>query len=79
MEIKIDEWEKSQNVSSKQTDRIDPPPPQAHTKHVNVVFTESGKFDYSSKNLKDPPPPIIVDNKTKKDKPIKSTKQGYHV
>ncbi|GJV96339.1 hypothetical protein Tco_1547916 [Tanacetum coccineum] len=32
MERKIDEWEKSQNVSSKQTDRTDPPPPQAHTK-----------------------------------------------
>ncbi|GKF64205.1 hypothetical protein Tco_0187653, partial [Tanacetum coccineum] len=28
MERKIDEWSKSQNVSSKQTDRTDPPPPQ---------------------------------------------------
>ncbi|GJT78098.1 hypothetical protein Tco_1044823 [Tanacetum coccineum] len=27
MERKIDEWSKSQNVSSKQTDRTDPPPP----------------------------------------------------
>ncbi|GJW81967.1 hypothetical protein Tco_0145942 [Tanacetum coccineum] len=44
MERKIDEWEKSQNVSSEQTDRIDPPPPPADTEHVNVVFTKSGKF-----------------------------------
>ncbi|GJW93358.1 reverse transcriptase domain-containing protein [Tanacetum coccineum] len=43
MERKIDEWSKSQNVSSKQTDRTDPPPPQAHTEHLNVVFTGSGK------------------------------------
>ncbi|GJY79577.1 hypothetical protein Tco_0485378 [Tanacetum coccineum] len=39
MERKIDEWSKSQNVSLKQTDRTDPPPPQAHTEHVNAVFT----------------------------------------
>ncbi|GKD93871.1 reverse transcriptase domain-containing protein, partial [Tanacetum coccineum] len=45
MERKIDGWSKSQNVSSKQTDRTDPPPPQAHTKHVNAVFTGSGKID----------------------------------
>ncbi|GKE32068.1 hypothetical protein Tco_1451390 [Tanacetum coccineum] len=32
MERKIDEWLKSQNVSSEQTDRTgSPPPPQAHT------------------------------------------------
>ncbi|GJT56333.1 hypothetical protein Tco_0991387 [Tanacetum coccineum] len=38
------EWEKSQNVSSEQTDRTEPPPPSpAHTKQVNVVFTKSGK------------------------------------
>ncbi|GJX79603.1 hypothetical protein Tco_0327752, partial [Tanacetum coccineum] len=44
MEIKIDEWEKSQNISLEQTDRTEPqPPPQAHTEHVNVVFTGSGK------------------------------------
>ncbi|GJS23461.1 hypothetical protein Tco_0452093 [Tanacetum coccineum] len=43
MERKIDEWSKSQNVSSKQTDRTDPPPPQAHTEHVNVVLTGTGK------------------------------------
>ncbi|GJX74261.1 hypothetical protein Tco_0312856 [Tanacetum coccineum] len=42
MERKIDEWEKSPNVSSEQTDGTKPPPPpQAHTEQVNVVFTES--------------------------------------
>nr|GEY57970.1 DNA helicase [Tanacetum cinerariifolium] len=41
MERKIDEWSKSQNVSLEQTDRTDPPPPQAHNEHVNVVFTGS--------------------------------------
>ncbi|GJR03405.1 hypothetical protein Tco_0526389 [Tanacetum coccineum] len=60
MERKIDEWSKSQNVSSEQTDRTDPPPPQAYTEHVNSVFTGSGKFDDSLANQKDPPPPIIV-------------------
>ncbi|GJR55388.1 hypothetical protein Tco_1405909 [Tanacetum coccineum] len=40
----------------------DPPPPQAHTEHVNAVFTESGKSDYSLKILKDPPPPIIIES-----------------
>ncbi|GKE94719.1 hypothetical protein Tco_1579574, partial [Tanacetum coccineum] len=79
MERKIDEWLKSQNVSSEQTDRTDPSPPQAQTDQVNVVFTESGKSDDSLKTQKDPPPPIIVDNKTKKDKPIKTSKRGYHV
>ncbi|GKE46020.1 hypothetical protein Tco_1473304 [Tanacetum coccineum] len=78
MERKIDESEKSQNVCS-QTDRTDPPPPQAHTKQVNVVFTGSGKSDDSPKIQKDPPPPIIVNNKTEKDKPIKTSKKGYHV
>ncbi|GKF35010.1 hypothetical protein Tco_0108210, partial [Tanacetum coccineum] len=72
-------WEKSQNVSSEQTNRTDPPPPQAQTEHVNVVFTRSGKSDDSLKTQKDPPAPIIVDNKTKKDKPIKTSKRGYHV
>ncbi|GKC38033.1 hypothetical protein Tco_1050417 [Tanacetum coccineum] len=79
MERKIDEWLKSQNVSSEQTDRTDPSPPQAQTDQVNVVFTESGKSDDSLKTQKDPPPPIIVDNKTKKDKPIKTSKKGYYV
>ncbi|GJU80466.1 hypothetical protein Tco_1282831 [Tanacetum coccineum] len=79
MERKIDEWSKSQNVSSEQTDRTDPPPPQAHTEQVNVVFTGSGKSDGSPKIQKDPPPPIIVNNKIEKDKPIKTTKRGYHV
>ncbi|GJU30871.1 reverse transcriptase domain-containing protein [Tanacetum coccineum] len=79
MEIKIDEWSKSQNVSSKQTDRTDPPtpPPQDHTDQVNAVFTGSGKSDDSSKiqTL----PPNIVNNKTKKDKPIKTSKRDYQV
>ncbi|GJS87314.1 hypothetical protein Tco_0769950 [Tanacetum coccineum] len=45
MERKLDEWEKSQDVSSEQTDRTDPPPPpQAHAEQVNVIFTRSGKF-----------------------------------
>ncbi|GJZ50805.1 reverse transcriptase domain-containing protein, partial [Tanacetum coccineum] len=79
MERKIDEWEKYQNVSLEQTKKTDPPPPQAHTEHVNAVFTGSGKSDDSPKTQKDPPPPIIVNNKTKKDKPIKESKKGYHV
>ncbi|GJW14109.1 hypothetical protein Tco_0018242 [Tanacetum coccineum] len=84
MERKIDDWSKSQNVSSKQTDRTNPPPPpppppQAHTKQVNDVFTESGKSDDSPKIHKDPPPPIIVNNKIGKDKPIKKLKGNYHM
>ncbi|GJX44428.1 reverse transcriptase domain-containing protein [Tanacetum coccineum] len=78
MERKIDEWSKSQNISSEQTDRTDPPPPpQAHTEQVNAVFTGSGKSDDSSKiqTL----PPIIVNNKTEKDKPIKTSKRDYQV
>nr|GEY02938.1 hypothetical protein [Tanacetum cinerariifolium] len=70
MERKIDEWSKSQNVSLEQTQRTEPPPPpQAHTEHVNTVFTESGKSNDSPKiqTL----PPIIV-----KDKPIKTSKKG---
>nr|GEY65790.1 hypothetical protein [Tanacetum cinerariifolium] len=71
IERKTDEWAKSQNVSLEQTERTEPPPPpQAHTEHVNVVFTGSEESDYSLKILKDPPPPIIVNNKIKKDKPI---------
>ncbi|GJS17978.1 reverse transcriptase domain-containing protein [Tanacetum coccineum] len=79
MERKIDEWEKYQNISSRQTDRTDPPPPQAQTEHLNDVFTGSGKSDYSLKNLKDPQPSIIVNNKIKKDRPIKTSKNGYHM
>ncbi|GJT32648.1 reverse transcriptase domain-containing protein [Tanacetum coccineum] len=79
MERKMDEWSKSQNVSSKQTDRTEPPPPQAHIEHVNAVFTGSEKSNDSSKIKKDPPPPIIVNNKIKKDKPIKTSKKGYHM
>ncbi|GJS89249.1 hypothetical protein Tco_0771885 [Tanacetum coccineum] len=80
MERKIDEWEKSQNISLEQTNWTEPqPPPQAHTEHVNAVFTGSEKSDYSPKILKDPPPPIIVNNKTEKDKPIKTSKGNYHV
>ncbi|GJY61085.1 sec23/sec24 transport family protein [Tanacetum coccineum] len=57
--IKLDEWSKSQIVSSKQTDRTDPPPSQAQTEHVNAVFTGSGNPADSPKTQKDPPPPII--------------------
>ncbi|GJX61400.1 hypothetical protein Tco_0294300 [Tanacetum coccineum] len=75
IERKIDEWEKSQNISLEQTDRTEPQPPrQAQTKHVNVVFTGSGKSDDSPKNQKYPPP-ITVNNKTEKDKPIKTSKK----
>nr|GEW93902.1 integrase, catalytic region, zinc finger, CCHC-type, peptidase aspartic, catalytic [Tanacetum cinerariifolium] len=80
MERKIDEWEKSKKISLEQTNRTEPPPPpQAHTEHVNAVFIESEKFDDSPKIKKDPPPPIIVNNKIKKDKLIKTSKKGYHV
>ncbi|GKB92840.1 hypothetical protein Tco_0965112, partial [Tanacetum coccineum] len=79
MEIKIDEWEKSQNVSLEKTDMTDPPPPQAHTEHVNAVFPGSEKSDDSLKIQKDPPPPIIVNNKIEKDKSIKTSKRNYHV
>ncbi|GKE16083.1 reverse transcriptase domain-containing protein, partial [Tanacetum coccineum] len=66
------EWEKTQNFPLEQTDRTDPPsPPQAHTEQVNAVFTRSGKSDDSPKNKKDPPP-ITVNNKNEKDKPIKT-------
>ncbi|GJV60596.1 reverse transcriptase domain-containing protein [Tanacetum coccineum] len=42
MEIKINEWEKSQNISLEQTYKTEPqPPPQAQTEHVNGVFTGS--------------------------------------
>ncbi|GJW49104.1 reverse transcriptase domain-containing protein [Tanacetum coccineum] len=75
MEIKIDEWEKSQNLSLEQTNRTDPPPPpQAHTEHVNVVFTGSGKSDDHPKIQKDPPPSIIVNNKIKKTALLKHRK-----
>ncbi|GJR68779.1 hypothetical protein Tco_0014844 [Tanacetum coccineum] len=73
------EWSKSQNVSLEQTERTGPPPPQAQIEQVNAVFTGSGRSDDSPKTQKDPPPPIIVDNKTEKDKPIKTSKKGYHV
>ncbi|GJW27861.1 hypothetical protein Tco_0044736 [Tanacetum coccineum] len=80
MERKMDEWSKSQNISSEQTNRTEPQPPfQAHTEQVNVVFTGSGKSDDPSKTQKDSPPPIIVNNKIKKDKPNKTSKKGYHV
>ncbi|GJY57658.1 hypothetical protein Tco_0457550 [Tanacetum coccineum] len=76
----MDEWEKSQNMSLEKTDRTNPPPPpQAHAEHVNAVFTGSRKSNYAPKILKDPPPPIIDNNETKKDKPIKTSKKGYHV
>ncbi|GKD00379.1 hypothetical protein Tco_1170653 [Tanacetum coccineum] len=76
----MDEWSKSQNISSEQTDRTEPqPPPQAHTEQLNVVFTGSEKSDDPSKTKKDSPPPIIVNNKSKKDKPIKTAKRDYQV
>nr|GEZ04096.1 hypothetical protein [Tanacetum cinerariifolium] len=47
-ERKIDEWEKSQNISLEQIDRTEPPPPpQAHTKQVNIVFSVTEKSDDS--------------------------------
>ncbi|GJS02029.1 hypothetical protein Tco_0318537 [Tanacetum coccineum] len=79
IERKLDEWSKSQNVSSEQTDRADPPPPQAQTEQVNAVFTGSGKSDDSSKIQKYPPPPMIVNNKNDKDRPSITSKKGYHV
>ncbi|GJW88223.1 hypothetical protein Tco_0163563 [Tanacetum coccineum] len=80
MERKMDEWSKSQNVSLKQTNWTKPqPPPPAHTEQVNDVFTGSEKSDYSMKSQKDSPPPIIVNNKIGKDRPIKTSKKGYHV
>ncbi|GJU22154.1 reverse transcriptase domain-containing protein [Tanacetum coccineum] len=79
MERKMDEWSKSQNISLEQIDRTNPPPPQAHTEQVNAVFTGSGRSDDSPKTQKDPPPPIIVDNKIGKDKPIKTSKREYQV
>ncbi|GJV03299.1 hypothetical protein Tco_1336868 [Tanacetum coccineum] len=78
MEIKIYEWSKSQNVYLEQTNWTEPqPPPQAQTEHVNAVFTGSGKSDDSSKIQKDPPPRIII--KIEKDKPVKTSKNGYHM
>ncbi|GKE13633.1 hypothetical protein Tco_1417184 [Tanacetum coccineum] len=62
MERKIDEWEKSQNLSSKQTDRTDPLPPHAHTEQVNVVFTGSGKSDDFPEIQIDQPSLIIACN-----------------
>ncbi|GKB39946.1 hypothetical protein Tco_0884888 [Tanacetum coccineum] len=66
MEGKIDEWEKYQNVPSEPTDGTEPPPPlETQTEQVNDVFTGSGKSNDSPKIQKDPPPPIIVNNKIK--------------
>nr|GEV20369.1 RNA-binding KH domain-containing protein PEPPER-like [Tanacetum cinerariifolium] len=80
MKRKINEWSKSKNISFEQTNRTAPPPlPQAHTEHVNAVFTRSGMSDDSLKILKDPPPSIIINNKIEKDRPIKTSKKGYHV
>ncbi|GJY36578.1 reverse transcriptase domain-containing protein [Tanacetum coccineum] len=74
MKWKIDEWAKSQNLSSKQTDRTDTLPPHAHTEQVNVVFTGNGKSDDFLEIQIDQPSSIIVNNKIKKDKPIKTSK-----
>ncbi|GKA20177.1 hypothetical protein Tco_0700166 [Tanacetum coccineum] len=78
-ERKIDEWEKSQNLSSKQTDRTDLLPPHAHTEQVNVVFIWSGKSNDILEIQLDQPSSIIINNKIEKDKPIKTLKGGYHV
>ncbi|GJU38355.1 retrovirus-related pol polyprotein from transposon TNT 1-94 [Tanacetum coccineum] len=59
-------------ISSKQTERTDPPPPQAHTEHVNVIFTRSGK---SADSLKIQTLPLII----VEDKSIKISKKGYHM
>nr|GEV66069.1 retrovirus-related Pol polyprotein from transposon TNT 1-94 [Tanacetum cinerariifolium] len=73
MESKIDEWEKSQNISSEQTNWTEPqPPPQAQTEQVYVVFTRSGKLDDSLK-IQTLPPMIV------KDKPINTSKGNYHM
>ncbi|GJR47260.1 hypothetical protein Tco_1315363 [Tanacetum coccineum] len=69
-ERKIDEWSKSQNVSLEQTNKTDPPPPQAHSEQVNAIFTRNEKFDDSPKTQKDPPPLIIVNNKIENDRPF---------
>nr|GEX75541.1 hypothetical protein [Tanacetum cinerariifolium] len=75
MERKINVWSESQTVSSNQTDRTDPPPPpQAQTEHVNAVFTGIGKSDDPPKIQT--PPPIIVNNKSEKDRPIKTSKRN---
>ncbi|GKA54805.1 hypothetical protein Tco_0753754 [Tanacetum coccineum] len=75
-----DGWSKSQNVSLEQTNRTDhPPPPQAYTDQVNIVFTGSGKSDDHPKIQKDPPPSIIVNNKIKKERPIKTSKGNYYL
>nr|GEU54374.1 hypothetical protein [Tanacetum cinerariifolium] len=66
-ERKMDEWEKSHNVSLEKTDRTNPLPLQAQAEQVNAVFTESGKSNDYPKIQKDPPPPIIVNNKVEKD------------
>ncbi|GKC55330.1 hypothetical protein Tco_1078075 [Tanacetum coccineum] len=80
MERKLDEWEKSQNKSLEQTDWTEPqPPPQAQTEQVNAVFTGSEKSNDSLKIQKDAPPSIIVNNKIKKDRPIKTAKRDYQV
>nr|GEY07208.1 hypothetical protein [Tanacetum cinerariifolium] len=74
MERKIDEWEKSKNVSLEQTDMTDPPPPKAHIEHVNAALTESGKSDDPLNTKKDSLLSIVVNNKIKIDKPIKTSK-----
>nr|GEU83822.1 hypothetical protein [Tanacetum cinerariifolium] len=73
-------WSEFQKVPSKQTNRTEPPPPlQAHTEHVNAIFTGCGKSDDPLNTQKDPPLSILVKNKTEKYKPIKTSKKGYHV
>ncbi|GJX24964.1 hypothetical protein Tco_0231260 [Tanacetum coccineum] len=75
LEKSVTKFSDSQRV----TNMTDPPPLQAQPEQVNAVFTGSGKSDDSPKIQKDPSPPIIVNNKIKKDRPIKTSKRNYHV
>ena len=79
LERKMDEWEKSKNVSFEQTSCTNPPPPPAQVELVNAVYTVIGKSDDSPKNQKDPTYSIVVNNKIEKVKPFETSKKNYHV
>ncbi|GJY77620.1 hypothetical protein Tco_0483421 [Tanacetum coccineum] len=66
MERKMDEWEKSQNISSEQTVYLGNMEGNGLEEYGNGKGW-GGKSDDSLKNQKVPPPPIIVNNKSKKD------------
>ena len=57
----------------------DPPPLPARVEHVNAVFSVSPKSDDPSKIQRDPPPPVVVNNKIQKVKPFKTSKKNYHI